>query len=193
MFEAVQAGVAIPDEILLERAHGGDTAALEELFQKQWHGEYRLARRLLGNEQDALDAVQDAFAKAIAGLGTFSGRSDFSTWLARIVYNASVDFGRARKRKSYVAFSTLPQEQRDPAAQDSEANRSEWKEVRVIIEQALDELTPKLKTTFVLFADGGLSYEEIAELQNIPVGTVMSRIHSARKKLQPLLQQVKDY
>jgi RNA polymerase sigma-70 factor, ECF subfamily len=193
MFEAVQAGVAIPDEPLLERARGGDSAALEELFEKQWLGAYRLARRLLGNEQDALDAVQDAFAKAIAGLGKFSGRSDFSTWLARIVYNASVDFGRSRKRRAHVAFSTLPQELRDPAAHDPESERTEWKELRVILEQALDELTPKLKTTFVLFADGGLSYEEIAELQKIPVGTVMSRIHSARKKLQPLLQKVKDY
>src|SRR5881394_330447 len=92
------------DEQLLARAGQGDRPALEELFRRYRVIAYRVAHRLLGNEADAFDAVQDAFVKAITHIGGFQGRSSFKTWLLRIVSNASLDFGRSRGRRELLSL-----------------------------------------------------------------------------------------
>src|SRR5919201_1904830 len=95
-----QAGVlATPDEILVDQARRGDRPAREELFRRHFGIAHRVAYRLLGHEQDALDAVQDGFLKAVRHLEDFDGRSGFRTWLLRIVNNAALDLGRRRKRR----------------------------------------------------------------------------------------------
>src|SRR5215471_7539120 len=99
MLEAPTTGVETPDELLVRRAREGDGAACAELFHRHRGDSYRLAYRQLGNEQDALDVVQEAMIKAFVALGDFDGRSGFRTWLMRIVTNTALDWGRRRKRR----------------------------------------------------------------------------------------------
>jgi RNA polymerase sigma-70 factor (ECF subfamily) len=179
--------VQIPDEVLVEHAREQDAAAREELFQRYRVDAYRVAFRLLGHEQDALDVVQEALIKAFSGLGDFDGRSGFRHWLLRIVANTALDWGRRRKRRHVQypvdAVGGVP----EAAFHDDPARRLHQQELRQTLEKALNRLSPKLRTTFVLFAELGLSYKEIAETQEIPIGTVMSRINTAREKLQQFL------
>ncbi len=176
--------VQTPDEILVRRARERDAGAREELFQRYREDAYRVAYRLLGHEQDALDVVQEALIKAFLGLGDFDGRSGFRYWLLRIVGNTALDWGRRRKRRTILSIGNCRSELPEPACPDDPARRLHQQDLRQMLDKALDHLSPKIRTTFVLFAELGLSYKEIAETENIPIGTVMSRINAAREKLQ---------
>lgn len=192
------AGVAAPDdETLVRLARQGSRPACDELFHRHRGVAYRVAYRLLGNEQDALDAVQDGLLKAFAGLGDFDGRSGFRTWLVRIVSNAAIDVGRKRRRRMVFGVGLGsgsaasnghaggPQGRPpEPAAEDDPAQGLHRADLRRALSLALGRLSPTVRTTFVLFAEAGLSYKEIAEHQGIAIGTVMSRLHYARRKLQ---------
>lgn len=187
MIEAPTTGVQTPDELLVRRARDGEPAAYAELFRRHRDGAYRLAYRQLGNEQDALDVVQEAMIKAFSALGDFDGRSGFHTWLMRIVSNTSLDWGRRRNRRPSIQMGDAaggPNGSLEPATEDDPSRGIRQHDLRRVLERALDRLSPTVRTTFVLFAESGLSYKEISEIQEIPIGTVMSRIHSARAKLQ---------
>ena len=187
MLEVPTTGVQTPDELLVRRAREGDRAACEELFHRHRSDSYRLAYRYLGHEQDALDVVQEAMIKAFSALGDFDGRSGFRTWLLKIVRNTSLDWGRRRKRRPSFQIGDW-RDRRGPchelAAEDDPARRIHQQDLRQALDQALARLSPTIRETFVLFAELGMSYKEIAEIQDVPIGTVMSRIHSARGKLQ---------
>jgi RNA polymerase sigma-70 factor (ECF subfamily) len=176
--------VQTPDEILVRRARERDAGAREELFQRYREDAFRVAYRLLGQEQDALDVVQEALIKAFLGLEEFDGRSGFRYWLLRIVGNTALDWGRRRKRRGTLSISNGHGDFLEPTCHDDPAHRLHQQDLRRMLERALDDLSPKIRTTFVLFAELGLSYKEIAETQEIPIGTVMSRINAAREKLQ---------
>jgi RNA polymerase sigma-70 factor (ECF subfamily) len=177
------------DETLVTLARQGDRPACEELFHRHWDASYRVAYRLLGHEQDALDAVQDALLKAVAHLDDFDGRSGFRTWLLRIVHNAALDAGRKRKRRR--PSLTLADGENpggpDPPCLDDPAQGLHRQDLRRQLDAALARLAPKIRETFVLFAESGLGYKEIAQIQEIPIGTVMSRLSYARQKLQLFL------
>lgn len=175
--------VQAPDETLVQSARAGDRQARDELFQRHRNESYRHAYRLLGNEQDALDVVQEALLKAFSAIEEFDGRSGFRTWLLRIVTNTAYDWGRRRKRRP-GARGGDEAGGNEPAMDDDPARGLHQQDLRRRLNQALDRLTPTIRTTFVLFAELGLSYKEIAETQRVPIGTVMSRIHAAREKLQ---------
>src|SRR5215212_338789 len=105
---AVGTALLVPsDESLLERSVRGDREALEELFRRYRQVAYRVAYRLLSNEADALDAVQEAFVKALTHLPSFEGRSTFKTWLLRVVSNASLDLGRQRGRREALSMDAM--------------------------------------------------------------------------------------
>jgi RNA polymerase sigma-70 factor (ECF subfamily) len=176
-------GAQTPDEALVRCVRAGDSAAREVLFERHRSESYRYAYRLLGNEQDALDVVQEAMLKAFSAIGEFDGRSGFRTWLLRIVTNTAYDWGRRRKRRAH-GLGDDGAAHREPPCSDDPARRLHQQDMRRALDQALDRLTPTIRTTFVLFAELDLTYKEIAETQNIPIGTVMSRIHAAREKLQ---------
>jgi RNA polymerase sigma-70 factor (ECF subfamily) len=178
-------GVLTPDETLIVLAREGDRAALEELFRRHFDVAYGVAYRFLGQEQDAQDAVQDGFLKAVRHLADFDGRSVFRTWLLRIVQNAALDTGRRRKRRPALALITGLGD--EPAQSDDPAANLQRQDLRRLLDKALSRLSPTIRTTIVLFAEAGLSYKEIADVQNVPIGTVMSRIHYARTKLQDSL------
>jgi RNA polymerase sigma-70 factor, ECF subfamily len=178
----VLTGVQTPDDTLVRCAREGDDSAREELFRRYRSDAYRYAYRQLGHEQDALDVVQESMLKAFSALGDFDGRSGFRTWLLRIVINTAYDLGRRRKRQPRGHDDEVIG--REPATDDDPARRLHQQDLRIKLDQALDRLSLTIRTTFVLFAELGLSYKEIAETQNVPIGTVMSRIHAAREKLQ---------
>ncbi|MGA7500436.1 MAG: RNA polymerase sigma factor, partial [Isosphaeraceae bacterium] len=128
--------------------------------------------------------VQEALIQAYLGLGDFDGRSGFRYWLLRIVGNTALDWGRRRKRRTILRIGNGRSDLPEPAFHDDPARSLHQQDLRRALDKALDHLSPKIRTTFVLFAELGLSYKEIAETQDIPIGTVMSRINAAREKLQ---------
>jgi len=185
------APLAIPsDEHLLSAWANGDRDALEELFRRYRSVAYRVAYRLLGNEADAMDAVQDGFVKALSHLSSFQGRSSFKTWLLRVVSNASLDLGRQRGRRetlSLDAFAPKEKENAEPIVLSDPAVRLENADLRRQLQQALSKLPEAQRRTFVLHAEADLSYREVADVLGISIGTVMSRLYYARQKLRAIL------
>jgi RNA polymerase sigma-70 factor (ECF subfamily) len=193
MSTATAACPTIPsDDELLDRYASGERAALEELCRRYRQPAYRVAYRLLGNEADALDAVQEGFVKALTHLSGFQGRSSFKTWLLRVVSNAALDLGRQRGRRETVSLDTNPNgEGSHPAllSLDETGLGLERADLRFLLEQALGLLSSVQKQTFVLYAEAGLSYREVAEVMGTSIGTVMSRLYYARQKLRAFLDE----
>lgn len=188
-----QTGVpAAPDETLVGLARAGNAPAREELFRRHQGIAKRVAQRHLGNEQDALDAVQDAFIKALVHLGNFDGRSGFRTWLLRIVTNASLDAGRKRRRRKILTLDDGENGVIEAAVEDDPSSGLNREDLRRTLHAALDTLSDAIRSTFILRAEAGLSYEEIAACQGVPIGTVMSRLYYARQKLQAYLEGTED-
>lgn len=178
------------DELLLAAWAKGDRDALDELFKRYRSVAYRVAYRLLGNEADALDAVQEGFVKALTHLSGFQGRSSFKTWLLRVVSNASLDLGRQRGRREAVSLDAFGQKEREtvePPVLPDPAARLERADLRQQLQQALAKLPEAQRRTFVLHAEADLSYREVADVLGISIGTVMSRLYYARQKLRSFL------
>jgi len=174
------------DDELLARLAGGDRGSLDELFKRYRLLAYRVAHRLLGNEADALDAVQDGFVKALTHLSGFQGRSTFKTWLLRVVSNAALDLGRQRGRREVLSLDAVrpgEHEHVDLLTVENASAGLERADMRQALDQALAMLPEAQRRTFVLHADAELSYREVAEVLGISVGTVMSRLYYARQKL----------
>ncbi len=190
---AVVTAAPVPpsDSQLLALNADGDRRALEVLFQRYRGLAYRVAHRLLGNEADALDAVQEGFAKALVHLKGFQGRSSFKTWLLRVVSNASLDLGRQRGRRETQSLDALAPGDRDrqePLVSDDPALGLFRGDLRRALDRALAQLPEAQRQTFVLHAEAELSYREVAETLGISIGTVMSRLYYARQKLRGHLE-----
>ena len=189
MITAISPPVASDEELLTKHA-AGDREALDELFQRYRGVAYRVAYRLLGQEADALDAVQDGFVKALTHLSAFQGRSSFKTWLLRVISNAALDMGRQRSRREIRSLDGLaPGDPDSPLTFHDPTLRLERADLRQLIREALFSLSEAQRQTFILHADGELSYREVAEALKISVGTVMSRLFYARQKLRAFLAQ----
>lgn len=182
------------EQALIRRVLAGDADAFEPLVTENQTRAFHLACRLLGNETDAADAVQDAFLKAYTALGDFRGDSRFSVWLYRLVNNVCIDMLRRRKRQETVPLQTedddgeetelpLPDERWDPAALAERASDRE------AVRAALTALPADCREILTLREIGGLSYEELAEALKLEPGTVKSRLNRARKKMCALLLQ----
>lgn len=177
----------VADEQLLNRFLTGDRLALDELFQRHRSLAYRVAFRLLGNEADALDAVQEGFVKALVHLDRFRGRSSFKTWLLRVVTNASLDLGRQRGRREVLKQAGHLGYQIEQALDENPAADLERAELREVLQEALASLPESQRQTFVLHTEADLNYREVAEVLGISIGTVMSRLYYARQKLRAYL------
>jgi RNA polymerase sigma-70 factor (ECF subfamily) len=163
---------------------------LEELFRRYKDPAYRVAYRLLGNADDALDAVQDGFIKALTHLPGFEYRCSFKTWLLRVVSNAALDVGRQRRRRDELSAAVTERVALDGGNTPDHADpgrEAEEADLRRALAVALTRLPDAQRRTFVLHVDGGLSYREVAEALGISIGTVMSRLFYARQKLKGLL------
>ena len=181
---------AASDDHLLAQHAAGDREALEELFRRYRGVAYRVAHRLLGQEADALDAVQDGFLKAFTHLSAFQGRSSFKTWLLRVVSNSALDLGRQRGRREIRSLDGwAPADQETPFRLEDPGQGLERADMRLLIREALATLPEAQRQTFILHADGELSYREVAEALSISIGTVMSRLFYARQKLRVFLSR----
>ena len=179
---------AVPsDELLLGRFSAGDRLALDELFRRYRQPAYRVAYRLLGNEADALDAVQEGFVKVLTHLPHFQGRSSFKTWLLRVVSNAALDLGRQRGRRAAAEPGDATPPDAVPLVWEDPTLGLERADLRRLLDRALASLPEPQRQTFVLHVDAELSYREVAEVLGISIGTVMSRLYYARQKLRAYL------
>jgi RNA polymerase sigma-70 factor (ECF subfamily) len=179
------------DELLVQFA-AGQRVALQELFSRYHQPAYRVAYRLLGNEADALDAVQEGFVKALTHLSSFQGRSSFKTWLLRVVSNAALDLGRQRGRRETMSLDAGPATEADHArllTLDETSQGLDRADLRAMLDQGLALLSPVQRQTFVLYAEAGLSYREVSEVMGTSIGTVMSRLYYARQKLRAFLSE----
>jgi RNA polymerase sigma-70 factor (ECF subfamily) len=180
------------DEELLARWGQGERPALDELFRRYRSLAYRVAYRLLGNEADALDAVQEGFIKVLTHLDGFQGRSSFKTWLLRVVSNAALDLGRQRGRREAYSLEAPEAGEGDwsqPETAIDPALGLERADLRQLLDQALAGLPEAQRRTFVLHAEAELSYREVADVMGISIGTVMSRLYYARQKLRAYLSR----
>jgi RNA polymerase sigma-70 factor (ECF subfamily) len=180
------------DEQLLACFAEGHRQALDELFRRYRQPAYRVAFRLLGNEADALDAVQEGFVKALTHLASFQGRSSFKTWLLRVVSNAALDLGRQRGRREMLSLDATSGNDVASAqllSADEAGLGLERSDLRKLLDRALATLSEVQRQTFVLYADAGLSYREVADVMGTSIGTVMSRLYYARQKLRAYLSE----
>lgn len=178
------------EKTVIQAVLTGQTDRFEALVLAHQKGIYNLCLRMLGNEQDALDASQEAFFRAYRSLASFRGDSRFSVWLCRLASNICLDMLRKRPSAPDISLTgeddeTLPV----PDARFSPQTELEKKELRRAVNSALSRLPPEFRQAVVLRDINGLSYEEIARVTGLEPGTVKSRIFRARKKLAAILMR----
>lgn len=188
-----------PDDEAIRLAKAGDADAYRVLVERYQGRAFRLALRVLRDEDAARDAVQDAFLKAWNALPKFEGRSRFYTWLYRLVMNQCLDAKRRDKSDRHVAWEEGGAVEAELAAAPPEevegvvfapAAAVARKQLRGQLTDAIARLPETARETLVLREVEGLSYAEIAKALEVPKGTVMSRLHYARKQLQAFLLEV---
>lgn len=185
--ESASSGSA--DEALVTAAQGGDRAALEELLNRHYLRIFSLCRRMLDSEEDACDAAQEAAVSIVRNLPKFSHQAAFSTWAYRIAANACLDEISKRKRRPLLSLGRKKGEKADAEETDpvlSVADPSDTAEsaaTRVDVQTALTALPDEFRVAVVLRDQGELSYAEIADLLDVPIGTVRSRIARGRAEL----------
>jgi RNA polymerase sigma-70 factor, ECF subfamily len=178
----VKASQQFEDLELIHRCQGGDTEAFGQLVTKYRTKIFTMLCGMVRNENDAWDLAQEAFLKAWRSIHQFEGRSSFYTWLYRITINVTVDSLRKRSRRSEVELDdAIPSSLLSPRANYRRTEISEH------INTALAQLSPEHRVVIVLKEMEDLQYQEIAEVLNVSVGTVMSRLFYGRKKLQSIL------
>ncbi len=184
------------DRELVGRCQRGDLAAYEILVRRYQPRVYTLAYGMLRNETDATDMAQEAFVRAWQGIRKFKNNSSFYTWIYRITTNLCIDFVRRRERRPTTTFEeTVDPETNADVAEPPSTNPSPTDEVlrtelRQQIDAALLELSPEHRAVVQLREYEGLEYAEIAKVVGCSIGTVMSRLHYARKHLQRILGKV---
>jgi RNA polymerase sigma-70 factor (ECF subfamily) len=181
----------IDERALIQRCIAGDAAAFEPLVEKYRQRVWRLAYQVLHDREEAWDVAQEAFVRAFHSLPSFRGQSAFYTWLFRITVNVATDRHRQRGAQARAFGPERVTEEEwartTPDPGGGPEQQAARKEQRERIRSALDALPPKARTIIMLSDVEGLSYREIAEVLNCPIGTVMSRLHNARKRLKTLL------
>ena len=184
------------DVNLVKRVRNGDKDAFRELVEKYQRKAFSIAFGMVNNRDDAMDLVQEAFLKAYRNLQRFQGSSSFYTWLYRIVVNVCIDHIRKTGKRVIVDYDD--QIGREGGVEGEERIRPSTlgfdpskvygrQELLEQIGRALDSLSPIHKEAIILREIQGLSYQEMADVMNVSKGTVMSRLHHARKNLQEKL------
>lgn len=181
------------DRALLAECCAGDTQAFNGLVLRHQNSVSTLATRLLGNHREAEDVTQDTFLRAYERIEDFRGEAKFSTWLYRICHNLCVNHLKRTKNDpaNDTGDKTLPEELAAPRSRSPDQMLMR-KEQQHLVKQAFSHMTQEFREVLVLHHTTHLSYEEIAELLGLPVGTVQSRLHRGREEikehLRPYLQ-----
>lgn len=169
----------------MRRAQSGEMQAFEELVRSYRNDVFALSQYFVKNREEAWDISQEVFIKAFRSLKYFRGEASFKSWLLRITANQCKDHLKKR-RLDTVSFDEAIQPDA-PGQEIGPDRRTEAKELGAAIQTAIDALPEKHRTAFLLREMEGLSYQEMAEVMQCNIGTVMSRLHHARKKLQEAL------
>ncbi|MBI5937075.1 MAG: RNA polymerase sigma factor RpoE [Betaproteobacteria bacterium] len=190
------------DRQLVERVQQGDKRAFDLLVEKYWRKLTRLLSRMVRDSGEVEDIAQETFIKAYRALPQFRGDAAFYTWLYRIGVNTAKNYLAAKGK----AMPTVSEQ----AGPDDDGGEDRWavediatpesellsKQVAIAVNEAVDALPEELRTAITLREMEGLSYEEIAQMMNCPIGTVRSRIFRAREaiaaKLRPILGTSQD-
>jgi RNA polymerase sigma factor RpoE len=190
------------DQKLVEKAQGGDKHAFDLLVGKYQRKLGRLLSRFIRDPAEVEDVTQEAFIKAYRALPSFRGESAFYTWLYRIGINTAKNYlvSQNRRAPTTTEFDTDDAETFEDGDQLRDINTPESvllsKQIGETVNSAMDALPEELRVAIVLREIEGLSYEEIAQIMNCPIGTVRSRIFRAREavaaKLRPLLDTAPD-
>lgn len=181
------------DRDLVRDSRRGDKEAFRELVERYQRKILSVALGMVHNRDDALELTQETFVKAYEHLEKFKGESSFYTWLYRIVVNLGIDARRRDRRRPTVALEdrVMPEDVdmtlADPKPIDP-YQQTRAHEIGRRLTEALDELTPDHKAVILLREVEGLSYDDISRVMQCSKGTVMSRLHYARKKLQSKLR-----
>src|SRR5690606_5186596 len=175
----------------------GDQQAFRSLFERYHRRAYAVAYGVVKNKQDALDVVQDGFVKVHRHIDKFQGQSSFYTWLYRIIMNLSIDHVRRRRNAKGLEYDDRVGRHDHEIAGDGtllprilDSNPGKTvirRELLGRIQSALEELPEYHRAVILLREVEGLSYEEMAEVLDVPKGTIMSRLFHARKKMQASL------
>jgi RNA polymerase sigma-70 factor, ECF subfamily len=190
-------GTNLLDAELVKRVQNGDKTAYDVLVQKYQHKVVNLVGRFVSDQTECYDIAQDAFIKAYRAIGNFRGDSQFYTWLYRIAANTAKNHlaSRSRKAPGYtVDIDDAEHFEGESGLKESDnpENLLLTDEIRKTVFDTIDNLPEDLKSAITLREIEGLSYEEIAEVMDCPIGTVRSRIFRARevidKELRPLLE-----
>ena len=184
------------DVELVQAARTGDMVAFEQLVARHRDKIYARAFMMMRNEDEAVDLSQEAWVKGWQRLVQFQGESSFTTWMTRIVINLCLDQLRKRKRQRAESIEALEEESGGverlmPVVLVNPTERLERAELRVRIDEAMSKLSEAHRTVLVLHEFEHMEYKNIAKTMNCSIGTVMSRLFYARRKMASLLQDLK--
>ncbi len=184
------------DGELVEQAKRGDRGAMQQLIERYQRRVLSVVIGMVKDQEDARDVVQETFVRVFRNIGGFKGDSSFYTWVYRIAVNLSIDHRRRVSKRPLVEFDeTLPPREEPIGAASRTLAQDPFREVRSRelgrkIFAAIEDLTPDHRAVILLREVDGLSYEEISQVMECSMGTVMSRLHYARKKLQARLSDL---
>ena len=182
------------DELLIRRAQHGDADAFEQLLLEHQKNVYNLCYRMAGNPDDAMDLSQETFLRAWRCLDQYQFASAFSTWLYRLCSNICIDFLRRRRRQQTVplTFEDADGEEQTyavPDAQPLPEEQVELKLTRETLAAAMAQQLPEHRAVLQLRVVNEMSYEQIADVLDIQIGTVKSRLSRARNQLKKILER----
>lgn len=187
------------DNQLVAKCRTGDTQAFNELVTQYRQRCFAMIYQMARNEEDAWDLTQEGFVRAWRNLSNFRGQSSFFTWLYRIMTNVTLDWLRKKRVEGGQEFDdsiglpgiapgavTVPQKVMQPAERIAD------QEIRARIDSAIARLGEEHRAVIVMREIEGMEYQEIADAMGCSIGTVMSRLFYARRKLQTMLQDIHE-
>jgi RNA polymerase sigma-70 factor, ECF subfamily len=187
---------AATDDDLVQAARKGDMVAFEQLVARHRDKIFARAYSMMRNEEEAIDLSQEAWVKGWQRLVQFQGESSFTTWMTRIVINLCLDQLRKKKRQRAESIEAMEEEsggveRQMPVVMVNPTERLERAELRVRIDEALGKLSEAHRTVLVLHEFERMEYKNIAKTMSCSIGTVMSRLFYARRKMASLLQDLR--
>lgn len=191
-------GDQVQERLLIQRCQNGERDAFDLLFKQYEKRVYNLAYRLSGHYDEANDISVDAFLRVYQAIKLFRGDANFSTWLYRIVTNVYLDRRKRLKNKQHLSLEEYIELEENSVARQVEdpnptpAQQMEGVERAELMQKAIGELPDYQRAMVVLYHKEGLAYEEIADVMQLPIGTVKSRLNRARLVLREKLEPIKE-
>ena len=196
-----KAPINIDDDVLIEQCRRGESSAMERLILKYQNRLYNVILRICSNPDDAAELTQETFVKVIENIGKFQGKSSFYTWAFRIAVNLTINFCRRNSRLGLKSLDSDMSESMDQASgvlreylsndkSPDPANMAQNRELCDLVTQSIARLDEDHRTVLVLRDIEGMSYSQIAQVLELELGTVRSRISRARGKFKDILETV---